>query len=129
MIDYVNFRVPGHWQPTAVDLSPGSVLAEWHLGISGLEGDQVLAFSALPFADLSLNDLVSERPLAIGGQPGVKWLRGGEGYVSYDYVTAGSEAAQKGGAGSFGLHVTVAEAEPELESILDMVAASIIFNQ
>lgn len=59
----------------------------------------------------------------------MKWLRGDEGYVSYDYVTAGSEAAQKGGAGSFGLHVTVAEADPELESVLDMVAASIIFNQ
>lgn len=127
--EYVSFRVPGHWRPTAVEPTPGSVLAEWHLGIPGLEGDQVIAFSAVPFAELSLNDLVSEEPLQIGGLPGVKRLRGGDGYLSYDYNSAGTEAAHQAGVGSFGLHVTVAEADPELEMMLDMVAASIIFTK
>jgi hypothetical protein len=127
--DYVNFRVPGTWQITAVEPGMGSVLAEWHLGIPGVESDQSIAFFAVPFAELKPDDIAAEYEILIGNEPGVKWVRRGEGYTSYDYYNAGTADTQAAGAGSFGLHVTVPEDDPDLESILDMVAASIMFNQ
>ncbi|MBE2221768.1 MAG: hypothetical protein IAF02_09520 [Anaerolineae bacterium] len=125
--EWVTFRVPGDWQLTAVTPGMGSVLADWYLGIPGVENDQSIAFFVPPFDQLMPDDVISEQPFAIGGQPGTKWVRGDEGYTSYDYYTAGTADTQAAGAGSFGLHVTVAEADPELESMLDMVAASIQF--
>jgi hypothetical protein len=127
--DYVSFRVPGTWQPTAVDPGMGSVLAEWHLGIPGMESDQSIAFFVVPFAALQPDDVVAEYELLIGDEAGVKWMRHGEGYTSYDYYTAGTAGTQAAGANSFGLHVTVPADDSDLESILDMVAASIRFNQ
>jgi len=127
--DFVSFRVPKYWQPTFSSPGGGSVLAEWNLGIPGLESDQTAAFFVIPFAELQPSDITSAQGFEIGGQPGMKWVRGGIGYVSYDYYTAGTNGTQKAGAGSFGIHVTVAEADPELEANLDMVAASILFNQ
>jgi hypothetical protein len=44
------------------------------------------------------------------------------------YYSAGTAVTQAAGAGSFGIHVTIPEADPELESILDMVAFSVIFT-
>ncbi len=41
--EYVTFRVPGHWQPTAVTPGMGSVLTEWYLGIPDVESDPSLA--------------------------------------------------------------------------------------
>jgi hypothetical protein len=127
--DYVTFRVPGTWQPTAVTPGLGSVLAEWHLGIPNVESDQSIAFSAVPFDDLQPGDVVDEYELFIGDDPGVKWVRRGEGYVSYDYYSPGTAVTQAAGAGSFGLHVTLPADDLELESMLDMVAASIRFTQ
>ncbi len=127
--EYITFRVPGPWQPTVVTPGMGSVLDEWYLGIPNVDSDQTIAFFSSTFADLKPSDLVSEDSILIGGQPGLKWIRGGESYTSYDYYTAGTEGTQELGAGSFGLHVTVDEADPELEAILDMVAMSIIFNK
>jgi hypothetical protein len=80
--DYVSFRVPGTWQPTAVDPGMGSVLAEWHLGIPGVESDQSIAFFAVPFAALQPDDVVAEYELLIGDEPGMKWMRRGEGLKS-----------------------------------------------
>ncbi|MAT99812.1 MAG: hypothetical protein CL608_21945 [Anaerolineaceae bacterium] len=127
--DYVTFRVPNAWQITAVDPGMGSVLAEWHLGIPGVESDQNIAFFTVQFADLQPDDVVAEYELLIGDEPGMKWVRRGEGYTSYDYYTAGTTGTQAAGAGSFGLHVTVPADDPDLEPVLDMVAASILFNQ
>jgi hypothetical protein len=117
-----------NWQPTAVSFGGGSVLAEWHLGIPGVETDQIVAFSAVPFTALQPNDIASEYEFEIGRQPGVKWVRTGLGYISYDYYTAGTASTQAAGAGSFGIHVTVANADPELEANLDMLAASVSFT-
>jgi hypothetical protein len=126
--EYVSFRVPAGWQPTVITPGMGSVLHEWHLGIPGLESDQTVAFFAIPFDQLMPPDLVSESTIEIGGQPGAKWVRGGERYISYDYYTAGTAETQAASAGSFGIHVTVPEADPELESILDMLAHSVSFT-
>jgi uncharacterized protein YraI len=120
--NYLSFRVPPGWQPVEEEPGEGSVLDQWRLGIPGVEYDQVLAFFAVPFDQLQPPDLVSTEAINIGGQPGAKWVRGGEGTISYAYYTSGV-----GGAGSFGIHVTVPEADPELETLLDMVAASVTF--
>ncbi|NIO47632.1 MAG: hypothetical protein GTN77_12820, partial [Planctomycetales bacterium] len=120
--NYVSFRVPSGWQPVEEEPGEGSVLDQWRLGIPGVEYDQVLAFFAVPFDELQPPDLISTDTINIGGQPGAKWVRGGEGTISYGYYTSGV-----GGAGSFGIHVTVPEADPELETLLDMVAASVTF--
>lgn len=125
--EYISFRVPDTWQPTMLTPGMGSVLAEWHLGIPGLESDQTIAFFAVPFDQLLPADIASENAFEIGGRPGMKWVRRGEGYVSYDYYTAGTAATQAAGAGSFGIHVTVPEADANLESIMDMVASSVTF--
>ena len=127
--DYVSFRVPADWEPTALTPGYGSVLVDWHLGIPGLEGDQTLAFFVPPFETLMPGDLVSEYPFEIGGQPGSKWVRAGEGYVSYDYYTTGTGGTVAAGAGSFGIHITIPEADPDLESLMDMLAASVVFNK
>ena len=126
--EYVSFRVPIEWNVTAVVPGGGTVLEEWNLGIPGVESDQGVGFSAVFFDALKPDDVQSETAFEIGGQPGLKWVRGGEGYVSYDYHTAGTEDTQAAGAGSFGIHVTVAEADPNLEVLMDKLAASIIFS-
>jgi uncharacterized protein YraI/WD40 repeat protein len=120
--NYVSYRVPPGWQPVAEEPGQGSVLDQWRLGIPGVEYDQIVAFFAVPFDQLQPPDLISANAFSIGGQPGAKWLRGGDGTISYDYYTSGV-----GGAGSFGIHVTVPNADPELESLLDGVAASVMF--
>ncbi len=120
--EYVSFRVPIEWKPTAVSPGGGSVLEEWNLGIPGVESDQTLAFFAVAFDALQPPDLESETPFEIGGQPGEKWVRSGQGYVSYDYYTTGIA-----GTGSFGIHVTVPEADPALEAVMDTLAASVTF--
>jgi hypothetical protein len=102
----------------------GSVLDQWRLGIPGVEYDQVVAFFAVPFEQLQPSDLISSNAFTIGGQPGVKWVRGGEGTISYDYYTSGV-----GGAGSFGIHVNLPNADPEVEALLDGVAASVMFRR
>ncbi len=122
--EYVSFRVPIEWDVKAVTPGGGSVLEEWNLGIPGVESDQTLAFFAIAFDALQPPDLESETPFEIGGQPGAKWVRSGQGYVSYDYYTAGIA-----GAGSFGIHVTVPVADADLESMMDMLAASVTFNE
>lgn len=127
--EYVSFRVPLNWQPTALSPGGGSVLSAWQLGIPGQEYDQDIAFFSVPFAALKPEDLLSETPFEIGGQPGVKWLRSGIGYISYDYYSAGTAGTQAAGAGSFGIHVTVPEADPVLESTMDMLAASVTFRK
>jgi hypothetical protein len=88
-----------------------------------VEYDQIVAFFAVPFDQLGPSDLISTNAFTIGGQPGAKWVRGGDRTISYDYYTSGV-----GGAGSFGIHVTLPNADPELEAILDGVAASVMFH-
>lgn len=126
---FVSFRVPSDWQPTAVGSGGGAVLEAWHLGVPGVETDQDIAFFSIPFEALMPNDLIETIPFEIGGQPGKKWVRSGTGYVSYDYYTAGTAATQAAGAGSFGIHITVPRADPELEALMDMLAASVIFGE
>jgi uncharacterized protein YraI len=122
--NYVSYRVPPGWQPAAEEPGEGSLLDQWSLGIPGLEYDQIVAFFAVPFDQLQPSDLISSDAFTIGGQPGVKWVRGGDTTVSYDYYTSGV-----GGAGSFGIHVTLPNADPELEACLDGVAASVVFHR
>jgi uncharacterized protein YgiM (DUF1202 family) len=122
--NYVSYRVPPGWQPVVEEPGEGSVLDQWRLGIPGVAYDQIVAFFAVPFDLLPPSDLISTSAFAIGEQPGAKWVRGGNRTISYDYYTSGV-----GGAGSFGIHVTVEEADPELELLLDMVAASVMFHQ
>jgi uncharacterized protein YraI len=122
--NYVSFRVPPGWQPVVEEPGVGSVLDQWRLGIAGVEYDQIVAFFTVPFDQLQPSDLISTNAFTIGGQPGAKWVRGGERNISYDYYTSGV-----GGAGSFGIHVTLPNADPELESLLDGVAASVVFHR
>lgn len=119
---YVSFRVPIEWEVTAVAPGGGSMLEEWHLGIPGVETDQVVAFFAVAIEALQPPDLESKIPFEIGGQPGEKWVRSGQGYVSYDYYTTGIA-----GAGSFGIHVTVPGHDRNLEAQMDKLAASVTF--
>ncbi|MCG3206858.1 MAG: hypothetical protein FOGNACKC_00457 [Anaerolineae bacterium] len=120
--EHVSFRLPPAWRPTAVEPGMGSVLESWTLGIPGVETDQDISFFAAPLEQIQPTDSISEYPFIIGGRPGVKWVRAGAGYFSYDYYTGGGADA-----GSFGLHVTVADETPELEAELDMVASTISF--
>lgn len=120
---YVSFQLPPDWQPGSEPVGMGSALEAWTLGIPGVESDQSLSFFELPFDQLEPPDLVTESAITIGGKPGAKWLRSGEGYISYDYYTTGP-----GDAGSFGIHVTVPAEDPELEAVLDLVAASVAFS-
>jgi uncharacterized protein YraI len=122
--NYVSYRVPPGWQPVVEEPGEGSVLDQWRLGIPGVEYDQIVAFFAVPFDQLQPADLISTNAFTIGGQPGAKWVRGGGRTISYDYYTSGV-----GGAGSFGIHVTLPNADPELESCLDGVAASVMFHR
>lgn len=85
--EHVNFRVAREWQPLALELGGGSVLADWQLGIPGVESDQFIGFSGVIFDDLKPTDVISEDELLIGGRPGFKWVRQGEGYISYNYYT------------------------------------------
>ncbi|MCA9874015.1 MAG: hypothetical protein KC441_10175 [Anaerolineales bacterium] len=121
--EYVSFRVPIEWEPTAVTPGGGSMLEEWRLGIPSVESDQTIAFFAVAFDALQPPDLESETPFEIGGQPGAKWVRSGQGYVSYDYYTTGVA-----GAGSFGIHVTVSGHDRHLEAQMDRLAASVLFT-
>lgn len=121
--EYVSFRVPIEWAVTAVSPGGGSMLEEWRLGIPGVESDQSVAFFAVAFDALQPSDLESETPFEIGGQPGAKWVRSGQGYVSYDYYTTGT-----GDAGSFGIHVTVSGHDCNLEAQMDKLAASVVFT-
>jgi hypothetical protein len=79
-----------------------------------------VAFFAVSFNQLEPSDLISSDAFTIGGQPGAKYVRGGQGTISYAYSTSGVADA-----GSFGIHVTVPSADTEVEALLDGVAASL----
>lgn len=121
--DGVTFQVPVDWIIVEEEPGQGSVINQWRLGIPGVDGEQRVAFFELPFDQMQPPDVLSEYPFEIGGRPGTKWVRAGEGYVSYAYYTSAD-----GEAGSFGIHVTVAEQEPELETVLDQVAMTVVFQ-
>lgn len=122
---YVSFAYPPHWQPTlwAAEDEEG-----WNLGIPQVDSDNSLGFSnKVAFEEVFSNgrprDIVAEAPVVIGNQPGIKWIRRGDNYVTYDYLTEGLA-----GAGTFGIHVTVAKPDMSLEQQLDLVVQTIIFT-
>jgi hypothetical protein len=121
---YVTFECPPTWNPTPAPLFGGSVLEDWRLGISNVESDQDLGFSAVSSQQGRPNDIVSEKQITIGGKTGFKWIRSGNNYVSYNYITTGQN-----NQGSFSVHVTVAQADSALEAMLDRLVQSIVFNQ
>lgn len=125
--DYIRFRVPAAWQPLPLPTGLGSVLEEWFLGIPGHDSDQTMAFYVMPITALTPNDIVRQETFCVAGQSGVKWVRAGEGYVSYDYYAPGTAATEDAGAASFGLHVNVPVASRELEETLDGLATAIEF--
>jgi hypothetical protein len=73
--------------------------------------------------------LASSEEFLLGGLAGEKWLRVGDNFISYDYYGPTTAEALEAGAGSFGIHVTLDEADPDLEYLMDMVAASVVFNK
>ena len=122
--EYVNFKYPTSWNPHKRDLCCGAVMEDVELGIPEVRSDQSLGFSSVIFENLSPpDDLDSEMLFIISGKHGVKQIRKGSGYVSYDYITPGH-----GTSGTFGIHVTVSEANKELEGQLDQVARSVTFK-
>jgi hypothetical protein len=120
---YVTFRVPKSWSPTEVEPFGGGILEDWRLGIPGLESDQGLGFSSVDFEQLRPSDAISQVAFTLGGKAGVKYLRSGENGVSYDYDTVGHDDQ-----GSFGIHVSIARFDPELEQDLDRLARSVVFR-
>lgn len=121
--EFVTFDVPQSWNPTKRSLAPGAMLEDWQLGIPGVTSDQALGFSAVAFNQLRPNDVISETPIIVGGKHGVKWIRQGTNYVSYDYYAPG-----RGEQGSFGVHVTLSHKNAEIERQLDQLVASIVFK-
>lgn len=118
---YVIFQYPSDWNPQKTQPFGGGVLETVNLGIPGVNSDQDLGFSEV--APYKPSDAISEQSITIGGKSGFKWIRKGQGYVSYDYDTKGYQ--DKGG---FSVHVTVASENKTLETQLDQLVASLTFK-
>lgn len=120
---FVRFEYPTTWNPVNLtDLPPGTVQEAIRLGIPGNVSDQMMSFTELPFASIQPNDVLTETPIDISGKSGKKWVRTGDGYTAYDYYT------EAPGNGSFGIHVTLAEADPTIEADLDHVVRTLQFQ-
>ncbi len=120
---YVTFRYPDTWSPQRETPFGGQILEAIKLGIPGVESDQSLSFSQVNVEDARPDDIISESQLVIGGKDGYKWIRKGENYVSYDYITTGYN-----NNGSFSVHVTVPKEDKNLERQLDTLVQSITFK-
>jgi hypothetical protein len=121
--EFVMFEVPSHWNPNKRPLFGGAVWEDWQLGIPGVMSDQALGFSEVAFNQARPNDIASETVITIGGKRGVKWIRHGANYVSYDYYTTG-----RNDRGSFGVHVTLSQKDANIEAQLDRLITSIAFK-
>jgi len=123
--EYIVFNYPSSWNPIKQELFGGAILEDWKLGIPQVESDQDLGFSAVPLSKLRPIDgeMVTETSILIGGKVGVKWVRLGTDYISYDYYTNGYEDQ-----GSFGVHVTLTEADEVLEQQLDHLVQTVVFK-
>jgi hypothetical protein len=123
--EYVIFDYPSSWNPVKRKLFGGAILEDWELGIPQVESDQSLGFSTVPFSQLQPIDTetTTETPIVIGGKAGVKWVRRGTDYISYDYYTTGYEDQ-----GCFGVHVTLANPDEVLEQQLDHLVQTIVFK-
>lgn len=114
----VMFAHPVDWKPTRAKLTPGTTQELIDLGIPGVEGDQTLGFSAVD--DIRPNDIDREGMIIVDGKQGTKWVRKGEGYVSYDYTVQV--------VNTFVVHVTVPREDPALEAELDRLVSTVRFR-
>ncbi len=121
--EYVSFKYPPDWKMEKTALFGGAVKENLDLGIPGVESDQVLGFSGVSLNDVKPDDVVREQRIRIGGREGFKWLRKGEDYISYDYVSKGYTSDE-----SFEVHVTVEREDKDLEGKLDKLVESISFK-
>jgi len=120
---YVTFKYPNTWSPQKRELFGGATQEDVTLGIPAVESDQSLGFSGVSMDAARPNDIVSEKGIVIGGKNGYKWIRKGDNYVSYDYITKGYQDK-----GSFTVHVTISKEDKTLEKQLNTLVQSITFK-
>ncbi len=123
--EYVTFSYPSTWTPMRRTLSSGSILEEVNLGIPGVTTNQTLGFSKGAEGHSRPDDAVSEENIMIDGSGGYKWIRKGNGYVSYDYTTPYSKV----GEDTFAIRVMVDKEDKALERDLDQVMQSVFFKK
>jgi hypothetical protein len=122
--DYISFRYPSFWNPTKKELWGGEILEGVTLNIAGATDNQI-GFSDVNYSSLQKpQDIVQESEILIGGRNGVKYIRKGDNYFTYDYLTYGKNDKSK----SFGIHVTVSKENKNLENQLDQIVKTIKFT-
>jgi hypothetical protein len=121
--EYFSFKYQSNWNPTKQPLVPGTVKEIINLGIPDDTTDQTIMFTPLSITQVKPDDIQEESNITIDGQSGKKWIRHGEGYFSYDYYSKDPNSE-----GSFGIHVTTADRQAELEKALDKLVSTIKFK-
>lgn len=119
---YLTFQYPPYWSPQSISLTEGSYELVF-LGIPEAM-DQTVGFFPVEFSSMNPRDTISEQEIIIGGRKGKKWIRLVQNAISYDYFTTGHNQQ-----GSFGLHVTLASEDEEVEQLLDAVVGTIQFRE
>ncbi len=118
----LSFYHPNDWKPGKREPFGGAIIEDIVLNIPEAV-DSYISYSAVAYDAIKPDDIASEDSLEINNRTWVKWVREGEGYVSYDYYT--KELLGDAGIGSFGVHVTLTKKNEELEKKLTTLITTI----
>lgn len=121
----IKFYHPNEWEPEEREPFGGAVVEDIVLNIPE-STDNSISYSVTAFDLIKPADIVTEEEIILSDRKWIKWIREGEGYVSYDFYT--KEHLKGNEAESFGVHVTVKEQNEELEENLMVLVSSIEFN-
>ncbi len=122
----VKFYHPEKWLPEEKEPFGGTVVEDILLNIPDATDNSVY-YSVTPYEIVKPDDVVKEEELVINDRRWIKWTREGENYVSYDYYTNEHQLLDE--AESFGVHVTMAERDDELERELTTFIYTIEFSE
>lgn len=121
----IKFYHPDEWEPEEREPFGGSVVEDIVLNIPE-STDNSISYSVTAFDLIKPEDIVMEEEIILNDRKWIKWIREGEGYVSYDFYT--KEHLMGNEAESFGVHITIQEQNEELEEELMVFVSSIEFN-
>lgn len=121
----IKFYHPEKWNPEVREPFGGSAVEDIVLNIPEAVDNNIF-YSVVSYDLVKPEDIVSEEELILNDRKWTKWVREGEGYVSYDFYT--KEHLLGNEAESFGVHVTVNEHDEKLEEELMVLINSIEFS-
>lgn len=121
----IKFYHPQKWAPVEREPFGGATVENVDLNIPEAT-DNSISYFVTEYDLVKPEDIVEEEEIIVKDRKWTKWVREGDGYVSYDIYT--KENLNTDEAESFGVHVTLEKKNEKLEEELLILVNSIEFN-